>query len=123
MHLPPIKIGNHELENNVVLAPLSGISDLPFRLICKNLGAGLVVSEMVACEALIRDNVIAKQKADFDPGQGLVSVQIVGANPANMAAAAKMNQDAGAQVIAEKNMQGRRVKVKNASPAKIKKIK
>jgi len=99
MHLQPIKIGKHELENNVVLAPLSGISDLPFRLICKKMGAGLVVSEMVACEALVRDNVIAKQKADFHPDQGIVSVQIVGASPENMAIAAKMNQDAGADII------------------------
>lgn len=99
MQLAPITIGKHTLDNNVVLAPLSGISDLPFRLICKRLGAGMVVSEMVACEALIRDNIIAKQKASFNPEQGLVSVQIVGANPENMATAAKINEQAGADVI------------------------
>jgi tRNA-dihydrouridine synthase B len=99
MQLDKIKIGKHELENNVVLAPLSGISDLPFRLICKRLGAGMVVSEMVACEALVRDNIIAKQKASFNPQQGIVSVQIVGANPENMATAAKINAEAGADII------------------------
>ena len=99
MQQKPITIGKHKLENNVVLAPLSGISDLPFRLICKEMGAGLVVSEMVACEALIRDNIIAQQKASFDEGQGIVSVQIVGANPENMATAAKMNEQAGAEII------------------------
>jgi tRNA-dihydrouridine synthase B len=99
MHLEPIKIGKHTLDNNVVLAPLSGISDLPFRLICKQMGAGLVVSEMVASEALIRDNLTAQQKSEFHPEQGIVSVQIVGANPTNMATSAKMIQDSGADII------------------------
>lgn len=99
MKLEPISIGKHTLENNVVLAPLSGISDLPFRLICKQMGAGLVVSEMVACEALIRDNLTAQQKAEFHPDQGTVSVQIVGANPDNMAESAKIIQDSGADII------------------------
>lgn len=94
-----INIGKHTLENPVVLAPMSGISDRPFRLICKRYGAGLVVSEMVACEALVRDNIIAQQKASFDPDQGIVSVQIVGADPAKMAVAAKMNEAAGAHII------------------------
>lgn len=97
--LDPITIGSHKLDNNVVLAPLAGISDLPFRIICKRLGAGMVVSEMVASEALIRDNWVAKQKADFNPEQGLVSVQIVGARPENMATAAKMAEQAGADII------------------------
>jgi tRNA-dihydrouridine synthase B len=99
MQLKPITVGKHTLENNVVLAPLSGISDLPFRLICKQMGAGLVVSEMVACEALIRDNLTAQQKAEFHPEQGIVSVQIVGADPKNMAESAKMIQDSGADII------------------------
>jgi tRNA-dihydrouridine synthase B len=99
MKLQPISVGKHTLENNVVLAPLSGISDLPFRLICKEMGAGLVVSEMVACEALIRDNLTAQQKAEFHPEQGIVSVQIVGANPHNMAESAKIIQDSGADII------------------------
>jgi len=94
-----LKIGAVELENNVILAPLSGISDAPFRLICKKQGAGLVVSEMVACEAFVRDNIVSQQKASFYPEQGVISVQIVGANPANMAATAKMNEQAGAHMI------------------------
>lgn len=99
MKLEPISIGKHTLDNNVVLAPLSGISDLPFRLICKQMGAGLVVSEMVACEALIRDNLTAQQKAEFHPEQGIVSVQMVGANPTSMAESAKLIQDSGADII------------------------
>lgn len=87
------------LENQVVLAPLSGISDRPFRLICKRYGAGLVVSEMVASEAVVRNDTVSMQKASFDPRQGLVSVQIVGANPENMAATARVNELAGADII------------------------
>ena len=87
-----LKIADIELDNNVILAPMSGVSDAPFRLICKRFGAGMVVSEMVACEAMIRDNVVSKQKASFFEGQGVINVQIVGADPENMAAAAKMNE-------------------------------
>ncbi|MFT7145106.1 MAG: tRNA-dihydrouridine synthase B, partial [bacterium] len=94
-----LNIGNIVLENNVILAPMSGISDAPFRLICKQYGAGMVVSEMVACEAMIRDNIVSKLKGSFFEGQGVINVQIVGANPENMAAAAKMNELAGAQII------------------------
>lgn len=94
-----LTIGTHILKNPVVLAPMSGISDRPFRLMCARYGAGLVVSEMVACEALVRDNIIAQQKASFDPDQGIVSVQIVGADPERMAIAAQINEAAGAHII------------------------
>jgi tRNA-dihydrouridine synthase B len=94
-----LEIADIKLENNIILAPMSGVSDAPFRLICKRYGAGMVVSEMVACEAMIRDNVVSKQKASFLEGQGVISVQIVGADPENMAAAAKMNEMAGAEII------------------------
>ncbi len=92
-------IGHIALDNPVALAPMSGISDAPFRLICKEFGAGWVVSEMVACEATVREDDISRQKATFHEGQGLVSVQIVGANPKNMAIAARVNEEAGAEVI------------------------
>ncbi|MCP4354948.1 MAG: tRNA dihydrouridine synthase DusB [Proteobacteria bacterium] len=98
-NLESIQIGKHKLDNNVVLAPLSGISDLPFRIICRRLGAGMVVSEMVASEALIRDNMIAKQKSDFNPEQGIVSVQVVGSKAESMANAAKLAEKAGADII------------------------
>ena len=94
-----LKIGDIELDNNVILAPMSGISDAPFRLLCKRYGAGMVVSEMVACEALVRDNIVSKQKASFYPEQGVINVQIVGASPERMALAAKLNVEAGAQII------------------------
>ena len=94
-----LQLGPYTLDNPVVLAPMSGISDRPFRLICRRYGAGLVVSEMVASEALVRDDLIAQQKASFDPDQGLVSVQIAGASPERMAVAAQINQRAGAHII------------------------
>ena len=95
----PLKIGDIALENRVFLAPMSGITDMPFRLLAKRYGAGLVVSEMVASEALVRDCDIAMQKASFDRRQGTVVVQIAGASPQNMAVAAQVNEAAGAEVI------------------------
>jgi tRNA-dihydrouridine synthase B len=87
------------LENNVVLAPMTDITDQPARLIAKQYGAGLVVSEMIAAEGVVRDAVVARQKARFDPRQGLNSVQLAGACPQAMAAAAKTNELAGADII------------------------
>jgi tRNA-dihydrouridine synthase B len=98
-NLPPVKIGPHTLENNVVLAPMTDITDQPARLIAREYGAGLVVSEMIAAEGVVRDAVVAKQKASFDPRQGLNSVQLAGACPQAMAAAAKTNELAGADII------------------------
>lgn len=97
--LRPYEVGGIAVDVPVVLAPMSGISDMPFRLMCKRYGAGLVVSEMQACEAVVRDSVIAKQKAAYDKRQGINVVQIVGANPQNMAAAAVVNEKAGADII------------------------
>lgn len=94
-----VKIGPHGLENPVVLAPMTDITDAPFRLMCKRYGAGLVVSEMIASEGVVRDCDITRQKASFDPRQGLNSVQLAGANPKSMAAAARVNEMAGAEVI------------------------
>lgn len=97
--LPAIRLGGHTLSNNVVLAPMTEITDSPTRLLNMRYGAGLVVSEMVAAEGVVRDAAIAKQKAVFAPEQGLHSVQIVGADPRNMAVAAQVNELAGAHVI------------------------
>ncbi len=94
-----LQIGDITLDNPVVLAPMSGISDMPFRLICKRYGAGMVVSEMVASEAMVRDSIVSHQKAMCDPRQGLKNVQIVGADPKNMGVAAKINREAGAEII------------------------
>ena len=97
--LREIKIGSHTLENNTVLAPMTEITDRPTRLLNKLYGAGLVVSEMVAAEGVVRQAVVAAQKATFDQRQGVRSVQLVGGDPENMAAAAKTNELAGADII------------------------
>lgn len=97
--LPTIKLGNHVLPNNVVLAPMTEITDRPTRLLARRYGAGLVVSEMVAAEGVVRHARVAEQKATFDPRQGIHSVQLVGSIPENMAAAARTNELAGADVI------------------------
>ena len=94
-----IKIGNIEVKDNVFLAPMSGVSDVPFRKLVKNYGAGLVVSEMIACRAMVletRQSMTKLQKAD---NQDISVVQLAGCEPEVMAEAAKMNEDLGADVI------------------------
>lgn len=83
----------------MVLAPMTEITDHPARLMAKRHGAGLVVSEMIAAEGVVRNATVAAQKASFDPRQGVHSVQLAGACPKAMAAAAKTNELAGADVI------------------------
>jgi tRNA-dihydrouridine synthase B len=94
-----ISIGSVTLESPAILAPMSGVSDLPFRQIVKRLGAGLVVSEMIASEAMIRETrqsmTMAKTSADEQP----MAVQLAGCEPRVMAEAAKLNADRGARII------------------------
>lgn len=95
-----IKIGNIELESPVILAPLSGVTDLPFRKLVKTFGAGLVVSEMVASRAMIVESRQSMQKSMImkDDATG-ACVQLAGFEPDVMAEAAKMNEDMGAKII------------------------
>lgn len=100
----PLTIGEVVLDSPVVLAPMSGVSDYPFRKIVKGFGAGLVVSEMVASRAVIealKSEAVRKRLKWFDPAreQAPVSVQIVGYDPAIMAEAARFNEDLGAHII------------------------
>lgn len=97
--LQPIHIGPHKIETPVFLAPMTDVTDVPTRQIAMECGASMVVSEMVAAEALVRDSEISKQKMMLAKEQGLHDVQIVGANPENMAAAARINEAAGADII------------------------
>ncbi len=94
-----ITIGNIALENNVILAPMSGVTDLPYRRIVKRYGAGLVVSEMIASRAMIMKTRESMQKARAEVEQFPMSVQLAGCEPAEMAEAAKLNEDLGAQII------------------------
>ena len=95
----PIEIGPVQIADPVFLAPMSGVSDLPFRRLVKSFGAGLVVSEMIASEAMIRETrrslVMAKSEAEEQP----MAVQLAGCEPQVMAEAAKLNADRGACII------------------------
>ncbi len=94
-----IKIGNIEVKDNVFLAPMSGVSDVPFRKLVANYGAGLVVSEMIASRAMIMETRQSLKKLAKADGQEHSVVQLAGCDPKVMAEAAKMNEDLGADVI------------------------
>lgn len=94
-----MNIGPHQLSNNLILAPMAGITDRPFRNLCKHNGAGLAVSEMVASNPALRKHKRTLLKADHSGETGLRSVQILGTNPEDMAQAALFNEQRGAQII------------------------
>lgn len=95
----PIEIGNVRIETPVVLAPMTGVTDLPFRRLVRRYGSGLNVTEMIASEAAIRETRQSIQKAAWDTIEEPVSMQLVGCDPVSMAEAAKMQQDNGAAII------------------------
>jgi len=94
-----IRIGPVELEAPVLLAPMSGVTDLPFRRMVKRHGAGLVVSEMIASEAMIRETRQSMQMAANDPEEYPMAVQLAGCEPRTVADAARLNADRGAAII------------------------
>jgi len=94
-----MQIGHHHLPNNVLLAPMAGITDNPFRRLCTQFGAGLTISEMLISNKDLQHHPRTLKKADFSGEIGLRSVQILGTDPEQMAAAARLNQDRGAQII------------------------
>ncbi len=94
-----IKIGNIELQDNVLLAPMSGVTDLPFRRLVKGFGASLVISEMIASRAMILQTRQSLQKCQKDDAIYPMSVQLAGCEPEVMAEAAKLNEDLGADII------------------------
>ncbi len=94
-----INIGPLAVADPVILAPMSGVTDLPFRRLVKELGAGLVVSEMIASEAMIRHNRKTLQMATNCAEEHPMAVQLAGYDPEVMAAAARLNQDRGAALI------------------------
>jgi len=97
--LQPIMIGPVRIETPVILAPMTGVTDMPFRRIAKHYGAGLTVSEMIASQAAIRETRQSIQKMAWDPSEEPVSMQLAGCSPAEMAEAAKLNEDRGAAII------------------------
>jgi tRNA-dihydrouridine synthase B len=98
--LPPVSLGlGVTLETPVILAPMSGVTDLPFRRLAKRLGTGMVVSEMIASWAMIRENRNTMRMAALDEGAGPRAIQLAGCEPGAMAEAARMAVDGGAEVI------------------------
>lgn len=88
-----LKIGNVELKNNVILGPMAGISDLPFRLLCHEQGAGLVCMEMVSAKAITYKNKNTDKLMDIHPSEHPVSLQLFGSEPDVMAEATRMIAD------------------------------
>jgi len=94
-----IQIGPYSLPNRVALAPMAGVTDLPFRTLCAKLGAGLVVSEMITSDPSLRSSRKTVLRSRHDNEAAPRSVQIAGSDPARMAEAARYNVDQGAQII------------------------
>ncbi len=97
--LTPIEIGPVRIDCPVVLAPMTGVTDLPFRKLVRHYGSGLNVTEMIASEAAIRETRQSVQKAAWDKAEDPVSMQLVGCDPNSMAEAAKLQEDNGAAII------------------------
>lgn len=79
--MPPLKIGNVEMPNPLVLAPMAGVTDLPFRVLCKEQGAGLICMEMVSAKAILYKNKNTEDLMTIDPGEHPVSLQLFGSDP------------------------------------------
>jgi tRNA-dihydrouridine synthase B len=94
-----ISVGSLVLDDPVILAPMSGVTDLPFRRLVKRLGAGLVVSEMIASEAMVRETRQSLTMARSCPEEQPMAVQLAGCEPRVMAEAAKLNADRGARIV------------------------
>ncbi|MGV3581482.1 MAG: tRNA dihydrouridine synthase DusB [Methylophilus sp.] len=94
-----MQIGSHILKNNLVVAPMAGVTDRPFRMLCKKMGAGLAVSEMVTSNSLLYGSEKTRRRANHEGEVSPISVQIAGADPKMMAEAARYNVDHGAQII------------------------
>jgi|TARA_R110002126_G_scaffold6736_12_gene34429 tRNA-dihydrouridine synthase B len=99
MKLDPIFIGDLKIESPVILAPMTGVTDLPFRKLVRRFGSGLNVTEMIASQAMIRETRQSLQKCAWDPTEEPVSMQLAGCDPVTMAEAARLNEDRGAQII------------------------
>jgi tRNA-dihydrouridine synthase B len=94
-----MRIGPHELPNSLFVAPMAGVTDRPFRQLCKRLGAGYAVSEMVTSRKELWNSLKTSRRANHDGEVEPIAVQIAGTEPAMMAEAAAYNIDRGAQII------------------------
>ena len=94
-----MNIGPHLLANNLFVAPMAGVTDRPFRQLCRRLGAGYAVSEMITARRELWTSLKTSRRADHEGEPGPIAVQIAGTEPAMMAEAAAYNIDRGAQII------------------------
>src|SRR5207249_8078652 len=94
-----MRIGSRTLRNNLFVAPMAGVTDRPFRQLCKKFGAGLAVSEMVASNSLLWGSEKTRRRANHEGEVEPISVQIAGADPDMMAEAARFNVERGAQIV------------------------
>ena len=94
-----MRIVSHTLKNNLIVAPMAGVTDRPFRQLCKQMGAGMAVSEMVTSNSLLYGSEKTMRRANHEGEVDPISVQIAGADPQMMAEAARYNADSGAQII------------------------
>lgn len=94
-----LTIGPYCFPNRLVLAPMAGVTDRPFRQLCRQLGAGMTVSEMISSKPELRDTRKSRLRRDHSGEPGPIIVQIAGADPMMMADAARYNVDCGAQII------------------------
>src|SRR5690242_13665649 len=94
-----MQIGSHKLTTQLIVAPMAGVTDRPFRKLCKRLGAGLAVSEMVASDPRLWHTAKSQRRTDHAGEVEPISVQIAGSDPRMMADAARYNVDRGAQII------------------------
>ena len=94
-----MRIGPYPLKNNLIVAPMAGVTDRPFRQLCKKMGAGMAVSEMVTSNSLLYGSAKTRRRANHEGEVEPVSVQIAGSDPAMMAEAARYNAHEGAQII------------------------
>ena len=95
----PLRLGPVELPNRLFVAPMAGVTDRPFRMLCKRLGAGYAVSEMVTSKRELWASLKTSRRANHDGETAPIAVQIAGVDPHEMADAARYNIDRGAQVI------------------------
>jgi tRNA-dihydrouridine synthase B len=94
-----VQIGPYQFDNDLVVAPMAGVTDRAFRILCRRLGAGLAVSEMVTADASLYGTRKTVQRLNHDGEPGPISVQIVGTDPVKLAQAARINVAHGAQII------------------------
>lgn len=94
-----MRIGQYQLDNNIILAPMAGVTDRPFRELCRTLGAGLAVSEMLSSNPRVWKSKKSKLRMDYHDESGIRSVQIAGSEPLAMATAAQLTVQQGAQIV------------------------